>query len=409
VLSPVIKKRDGYRIPHVYKGNRPCLYIPGAGEWGPDKYIAYTIVGWLSEWLYFYEVRHATGNWLGGGHELPPSARRRIVSIRRILAVDGGGAKGVFPLAFLASVEESISGPIAEFFDLVVGTSTAGIIALGLGLGFSASEMLGFYVDLIPRVFQGNRIWRTLRSILVAKWDKKVLRTMLAEKFGSRKLGHSKVRLVIPAQDAVSGQVHLYKTAHHPRFEKDYLVDAVDIALATAAAPTYFPTFARGDGGLFIDGGTWANNPLGVAVVEASAVLEWERASLRVLSLGCTTAPLRIASALWAPKGKAYWATKWLDLMLIGQSSGAIGTAQLIAGHENVHRISPVLAKSLDMDGVRDIRTLRGLGVNEARRALPTLRAVFFGDKAEAFVPYRDLASREGGTISVKEDRGVDT
>lgn len=327
--------------------------------------------------------------------------RKRIVSIRRILAVDGGGAKGVFPLAFLASVEESISGPIAEFFDLVVGTSTAGIIALGLGLGFSASEMLGFYVDLIPRVFQGNRIWRTLRSILVAKWDKKVLRTMLAEKFGSRKLGHSKVRLVIPAQDAVSGQVHLYKTAHHPRFEKDYLVDAVDIALATAAAPTYFPTFARGDGGLFIDGGTWANNPLGVAVVEASAVLEWERASLRVLSLGCTTAPLRIASALWAPKGKAYWATKWLDLMLIGQSSGAIGTAQLIAGHENVHRISPVLAKSLDMDGVRDIRTLRGLGVNEARRALPTLRAVFFGDKAEAFVPYRDLASREGGVISV--------
>jgi patatin-like phospholipase/acyl hydrolase len=146
----------------------------------------------------------------------------------------------VFPLAFLASVEESIGGPIVEFFDLVVGTSTGGIIALGLGLGFSASEMLGFCVDLIPRIFQGNRIWRTLRSILVAKWDNKVLRTMLAEKFGSRKLDHSKVRLVIPAQDAVSGQVHLYKTAHHPRFEKDYLVDAVDIALATAAAPPIF-------------------------------------------------------------------------------------------------------------------------------------------------------------------------
>lgn len=51
------------------------------------------------------------------------------------------------------------------------------------------------------------------------------------------------------------------------------------------------------------------------------------------------------------------------------------------------------------MDGVRDIRTLRGLGVNEARRALPTLRSVFFGGKAAAFVPYRDLASREGGEI----------
>ncbi len=73
VLSPVIKEREGHRIPHVYKGNRPCLNVPGAGEWGPDKYIAYTVVGWLSEWLYFYEVWHATGNWLGGGHEPPPS------------------------------------------------------------------------------------------------------------------------------------------------------------------------------------------------------------------------------------------------------------------------------------------------------------------------------------------------
>src|SRR2546421_12093373 len=66
-------------------------------------------------------------------------------SVRRILAIDGGGIKGVFPASFLASIEDAIGDRVANYFDLIVGTSTGGIIALGLGLGMSAADILQFY------------------------------------------------------------------------------------------------------------------------------------------------------------------------------------------------------------------------------------------------------------------------
>ena len=63
----------------------------------------------------------------------------------KILSIDGGGIKGVFPASFLASIEESVGGKVCEHFDLIVGTSTGGIIALALGAGMSAKEILKFY------------------------------------------------------------------------------------------------------------------------------------------------------------------------------------------------------------------------------------------------------------------------
>lgn len=67
-----------------------------------------------------------------------------VNSVRRILSVDGGGVKGVFPAAFLADLEATLEQPIYSYFDLIVGTSTGGIIALALGLGLTASEILSF-------------------------------------------------------------------------------------------------------------------------------------------------------------------------------------------------------------------------------------------------------------------------
>ena len=73
VLSPAIRPRDdGTPIPHVYPGPRPCLYLPGSGEWTNRKFIATTIIPWLMLWLAYYELWHATGVWQGGGVEHPP-------------------------------------------------------------------------------------------------------------------------------------------------------------------------------------------------------------------------------------------------------------------------------------------------------------------------------------------------
>src|SRR6267378_3845802 len=129
--------------------------------------------------------------------------------MRRILTIDGGGLKGALPAAFLAEIEEATGKRIVDHFDPITGTSTGGIIAIGLGLGIPARTILDFYVNEGPAVFRQDR----------------------------------------------------------PR------LSAVDAALATAAAPTYLPQHEMENYIGLIDGGVWANNPCGLAAVEAAAVL----------------------------------------------------------------------------------------------------------------------------------------
>ena len=104
---------------------------------------------------------------------------------RRVLCIDGGGIKGVFPASFLSTIEESLGRPVADYFDLIVGTSTGGIIALGLGLGLSAGDLLRFYVERGPAIFNGNRPVGWIRQLFRAKYTPEILKQSLSEAFGS--------------------------------------------------------------------------------------------------------------------------------------------------------------------------------------------------------------------------------
>ena len=312
--------------------------------------------------------------------------------MKRILAIDGGGIKGAVPAAFLATVEDSIEDSIANYFDLIVGTSTGGIIALGLGLGLSANDILAFYEEHGPLIFKGNRSFGWLKWWGTTKYNGTSLKAALETCFGDKKLGDSEKRLVIPSLNLENGEVYIYKTAHHPRLERDYKEEAVEIALKTAAAPTYFPTRRSSAGTPLIDGGTWANNPVGMSVVEAITLLDWSRDSLKVLSLGCTTEPLNVNWGRNSSLGRLYWATKFVDVFMHAQSHASLGTAKLLAGHENVIRIDPPVAQGkFSLDKASEIPSLKGLGESQAREALPKLREIFLGDHAEQFVPFHTL------------------
>lgn len=281
---------------------------------------------------------------------------------------------------------------MVEYFDLIVGTSTGGIVALGLGLGLSAERILKLYEELGPFVFGGNRLVRALQHWGFAKYQTKNLKAALVEWFGDHRLGESSVRLVIPSTNLETGEVYIFKTAHVARFERDFKVPVVDVAMATAAAPTYFPTYWLASGVPLVDGGVWANNPTGLAVVEAIGVLGWPREEVCVLSLGCSTSPLDVRSARTFAHGKAYWATKVVDVFMAGQSSMSLGTAAVLLGHEKVVRICPVVPRGrFALDATAGMRSLRGLGASEARHALPRLRELFFDQPAEKFVPARTL------------------
>src|SRR5215471_11025270 len=161
----------------------------------------------------------------------------------RILSLDGGGIKGAFSASVLATLEEDTGQGIAEHFDLITGTSTGGIIALGLGLGMSARDILKFYAEsgatIFPSTSLVQRTRGAVRQLFKPKHSHTALRAALHGVFGERKFGESKSRLVIPTYDAIAGRIFLLKTAHHERFKYDINTPAVDVALATSAAPTY--------------------------------------------------------------------------------------------------------------------------------------------------------------------------
>jgi uncharacterized protein len=309
--------------------------------------------------------------------------------LRKILCIDGGGIKGVFPASFLSSIETSINDNVSNYFDLIVGTSTGGIIALGIGLGYSSQEILKFYEDLGPRVFRKTWVLSSIKSLFLSKYRQEPLLAALREKFGDWKMGDCRTRVVIPSLCLEDGDVYIYKTAHHPRFEKDFKVPIVDIAIATASAPSYFPAFRSGEALPLVDGGMWANNPLSVAVTEAIGILKWPSDDIRILSLGCTTAPLDVGLGRKFGLGIGYWGLKITDLFLHAQSSASLSVAQVLVGKDNIVRISPKVANGrFSLDGISEIESLKGLGAKEARIAIPELRRLFFSEMAEKFLPF---------------------
>jgi hypothetical protein len=311
--------------------------------------------------------------------------------LRRILTIDGGGIKGVFPAAFLAELEDWLEQPIADYFDLIAGTSTGGIIAMGLGLGLTAGELLQLYKERGADIFPSKRVTSSLRRILRAKYSSEPLRAAVEQTFGDRRIGHSRKRLLVPSLDLASERVYIYKTAHHPTLTRDYKISAVEVALATVAAPTYFPIHLS-DEGAYVDGSLWARNPLALAIVEAIGALNWPREELRVLSLGCTSHHLEIAWEKRVSFGASYWGARIADVFMKAQSSSAIATAHTLIGSHNVYRISPdTTARGFTLDGVGRMPELEALGRDEAALAVDDLAEVFFRAPAEPFIPCHAL------------------
>lgn len=321
--------------------------------------------------------------------------------IYKVLSLDGGGIRGVFPAAFLARLEDCIGQPIGSYFDLIVGTSTGGIIAIGLGLGLSARDILQLYEEQGPAIFDQEhgraenwlrQRWRGAWQLFDSKYSSEPLKAALTGIMGQRRLGESRTRLVIPAWHPMLERVYLYKTAHHPRLETDYKELALDAAMATAAAPTFLKPHRTSEAVELVDGGVWANNPIGVAAVEAVGLLGWPAASLKILSIG-TINDVR-AQPKW--KGKLPMASSVARLFMAGQSHSALGAAKIITGdghdHRAIWRIDQTApAGRYTMDDAARIAEMKDRGFTEAREQLPELRRHFFDREVDPFTPFHRL------------------
>lgn len=320
----------------------------------------------------------------------------------RILSLDGGGIKGTFTASVLTKLEEDTGQAIVDHFDLITGTSTGGILAIGLGLGIRAREILNFYQDKGPTIFPSTSLVQRVRGMLSQLWKPKhshlVLRNALEDVFGTRKFGESKCRLVIPTYDAVAGRIFLMKTAHDERFKYDINAQAVDVALATSAAPTYFSaaSFSAHDNTSYVDGGVWANSPVMVGLTEAVAFLGASLADIDVLSIGTTTKPFNIARH--ADDGIAQWNSGLVNLMFEGQMEAAQAQAGLLL-NGRLHRINVMVKEdefSLDDARLKKIEHLISLGRGEANKKehLEAVTSRFLnGEKAPVFKPLHKINS----------------
>ena len=120
----------------------------------------------------------------------------------RILSLDGGGIRGIFTATVLADLEANYlgGGPIGEYFDLLVGTSTGGIIALGLAAGISASQLSDLYLTRGKEIFppRGRRIRKVLQFVM-AGYRREPLDLILYDFLGDLRLRDCKYRLCIPS------------------------------------------------------------------------------------------------------------------------------------------------------------------------------------------------------------------
>lgn len=322
--------------------------------------------------------------------------------MRRILSIDGGGIRGTFPAAFLASLEHDLEHPIGRYFDLIAGTSTGGIIAIGLAMGLPAKRILQLYEDRGPAIFDQDhsgvvgwlsKVYRGARWFgWGPKYSTDALAAALMDVLGDKRIGDAQTRLMVPSWHGHSKKVYVYKTAHHERLTTDYKVPAIDAALATSAAPTYFREHITANDVGLVDGGLWANNPAGFAVAEAIGVLGWPADKLSILSVSCLEDIFEMKESYSARS----IVRKTADFFLAGQSHGSLGLAQILTGDPHDRRAvwricQPVPDGFFSLDNTARIRQLKARGFIEARVQKPILKPIFFTEPAASFDPVHKL------------------
>jgi hypothetical protein len=251
------------------------------------------------------------------------------VGPKKLLAIDGGGIRGVLALEILAEIEQQVAQGrpgfrLAHYFDYIAGTSTGGIIAAGLAVGMSVAELLTFYRKAGAQMFEKASLLKRLRY----KFDDEPLTKQLQDVFGADTcLGSDRLQtlLMLVLRNAttdspwpVSNNPYAkYNDPKHP--DSNLLLPLWQLLRASTAAPTYFPPEVMSVGErsfVFVDGGvTMYNNPAFQLFLMATVDRYW---------------PL-------APEGQRGWATGADRLLLVSVGTGTSPDANTQLGPEQMN------------------------------------------------------------------------
>lgn len=265
-----------------------------------------------------------------------------------ILALSGGGYRGLYTATVLDELEASFGYPLAKHFDLITGTSVGGMLALAIAAEIPASTLRKVFVergaDIFPQGSLGTwRMMLKLKGLIFARYGNKGLRKVLESVLEDRTLGSLRHCVMIPAVNATTGKPRLFKTPHNPKLEKFLDLPLVEVAMATSAAPYFFPIY-RNDIGAFLDGGLVANSPGMLGLHEAKQYFnQKDESNIRVLEVGTLSAgaavtPMTFFGRRVLSRGVALWGVELLRFILSSQEAlSRIMLEQRLDG--NVYRI----------------------------------------------------------------------
>lgn len=293
-----------------------------------------------------------------------------------VLSLDGGGIRGLLTSRILERLEQARPG-FLDSLDLIAGTSSGGIIALGLAAGLTAQRVSSLFRDRGGEIFPadlGDALGDVDR-LAIADYPSVPLHEELHDVFGDITLGELKKHVVVSAFDldtVVPGDDGL--RAWKPKFFQNFDTDpndleelVVDVAMRTSAAPTYFPMYQG-----YVDGGVVANNPSVCALAQALDPRAAARplAHVSLLSVGTGINP-RFVQGYDYDWGLLQWAPNLVGIMLGGVSGVADFQCRQILG-ERYLRIDPLLAEDISLDAVDRIPELECVAddadLNKAQR-----------------------------------------
>ena len=261
-----------------------------------------------------------------------------------ILAVDGGGFRGLFAAHLLRRMEETWPIDWRTRFGLLAGISTGAILAAGLAAGLSATQLAHFYTIHGQGIFRRRIHSRfDIPNLFASRYSNAKLKQVLEKLFGNTTLGDIDIPLIVPSVDIGNGCVHVLKSSYHGDFVRDAKVRLSDAVLASCSAPTYFDPHLVNDTYQLADGGLWANNPSLIAAIDTQHRLGISLEDVRVLSVGTgksatfyprSEGKLKDRLNRWQGWGLAtrWEGSKFVDLILNLQSENAHNMLCLLLG-----------------------------------------------------------------------------
>lgn len=248
----------------------------------------------------------------------------------KVLSIDGGGIKGLLTASFFDTLEKRLNKNIADFFDLIVGTSTGGIITLALADRIRANEIVSFYLKFGPSIFKKRIISKFIGKgygLFKSLYDIKPLKTALQEVFKEKTLQEmyegNNIAVCITATNPRNCRPYIFKTPHQSKLRRQLKAKLWEVALSTSAAPIFFPIVSI-ESHYLVDGGLWANNPSMVALTEAiGPYFKKNINDVSILSIGNVSSCSALQNYRNLKKGLIGWRQNVVTLTLDAQSTHA--------------------------------------------------------------------------------------